>query len=489
MRVTLINVQVSEGNNIVPPLGVLYVAAALEEAGFEVQALDLDPEVESRLGAIQDFDPDLVGMSFYTNTYPRARRLAADLRGALPQARIVCGGVHATALPEATMRELAPDYLVWGEGERTAVHLAHYLAGEGAASPAEIPGLYYWEGDRIQGTGSGEPIQDLDALPFPARHLLDFRPYLAPPGMIRGVVLDRVTTIFTSRGCPYPCIYCASRVVQGKRVRRRSPENVVAELEKLVADYGIRGFYICDDLAAGDREWMLAFSRELADRGLGLQWACQSRVDQVDAEMLAAMREAGCIQVDYGVESGAERTLKTMGKRARVGDALQAFRLTHRQGLRSLATFILGFPEETEADMEETFRLARELKASYTAFYFLTPYPGTPIYHTAVENGWVDPDHIAPERFSHRQSELPVMAIEHSPERLTRIRRRFQNRFFFRNYASWRNIGFYLSLLGALLRQPAATGRCLARFSRTLRLDDLAESLFELHQRARRVGP
>jgi len=316
---------------------------------------------------------------------------------------------------------------------------------------AGIKGLYYWKDGEIVYTGPPELIDDLDSIPFPARHLLDFGPYLVPPGMIRGYAMERVTTLLTSRGCPYPCTYCASHIVQGKKVRRRTAANVIAELETLVRDYRIRGFYICDDLVTGDREWMMEFSRQLAQKNLGLRWACQSRVDYVDEEMLSVMKQAGCVQIDFGVESGSDKTLKTMKKKATADEARAAFALMHRMKMRACATFILGFPGETEEDMEETYRLAKEINADYTAFYFLTPYPGTPIYNMAVQNAWIDPKLVADERFTHRQAAVPIMAIEHSPEKLAAIRRRFQNRFFVHNYLRWRNLRFYGSLLWALL--------------------------------------
>ena len=483
MKISLINVQASEGNNIVPPLGVLYIAAVLEKMGHTLQVLDVDPDVAPCVEQIRAFGPAVIGLSCYTNTYPKARRLTAQLKQELPQATFICGGVHATAKPLETIRELGVDYLVYAEGERTIARLMPLIESGETANLGDIKGLYYWQDGEARFTGPPDLIQDLDSIPFPARHLLNFEPYLAPPGMIRGYAMERVTTIFTSRGCPYPCIYCASHIVQGKKVRRRSVANVVAEIGELVRDYAIHGFYICDDLVTGDREWMMEFARTLAREQPGLRWACQARVDRADEEMLTAMKQAGCVQLDFGVESGSDKTLKTMKKATRVEAARQTFQATRRLGLRSCATFILGFPGETEEDMEESFRLAKEISADYTAFYFLTPYPGTPIYNTAVQNRWIDPELTGDENFTHRQTALPIMAIEHAPEKLAAIRRRFQNHFFLRNYFRWRNVGYYARLVAVLLRRPRDAASCLTQFLRTRRLDDLVESIFELQQR------
>ena len=483
MKISLINVQISEGNNIVPPLGILYIAAALERQGHELQVFDIDPDVSPCVEQIKVFAPHIVGLSCYTNTYPKAQRLTEKLKQELPHAIFICGGVHATAKPVETMRELRVDYLVYAEGERSTSRLGQGLESGALEEIAGIKGLYYWKNSEIVYTGPPELIDDLDSIPFPARRLLDFGPYLVPPGMIRGHALERITPPLPSRGCPYPCPYCASHIVQGKKVRRRTAANVIAELETLVRDYRIRGFYICDDLVTGDREWMMEFSRQLAQKNLGLRWGCQSRVDYVDEEMLSVMKQAGCVQLDFGVESGSDQTLKTMKKKATADEARAAFALMHRMKMRACATFILGFPGETEDDMEETYRLAKEINADYTAFYFLTPYPGTPIYNMAVQNRWIDPASVADERYTHRQVSIPIMAIEHAPEKLAAIRRRFQNHFFARNYLRWHNLRFYVSLLGVMLRSPRAVVRCLANFFKTLRLDDLVESVFELHQR------
>ena len=486
MKISLINVQISEGNNIVPPLGILYIAAALEQQGHELQVFDIDPDVSSCVEQIKVFAPHIVGLSCYTNTYPKAQRLTEKLKQELPHAIFICGGVHATAKPVETMRELRVDYLVYAEGERSTSRLVQCLESGALEEIAGIKGLYYWKNGEIVYTGPPELIDDLDSIPFPARRLLDFGPYLVPPGMIRGHALERITTLLTSRGCPYPCTYCASHIVQGKKVRRRSARNVIAELEGMVNDYSIRGFYICDDLVTGDRDWMMEFSRQLAQKNLGLRWGCQSRVDYVDEEMLSVMKQAGCVQIDFGVESGSDKTLKTMKKKATADEARAAFALMHRMKMRACATFILGFPGETEEDMEETYRLAKEINADYTAFYFLTPYPGTPIYNMAVQNAWIDPKLVADERFTHRQAAVPIMAIEHSPEKLAAIRRRFQNRFFVHNYLRWRNLRFYGSLLWALLGSPRDAIRAVGGFFRTLRLDDFVEAVFELHQRRAR---
>jgi radical SAM superfamily enzyme YgiQ (UPF0313 family) len=171
-----------------------------------------------------------------------------------------------------------------------------------------------------------------------------------------------------------------------------------------------------------------------------------------------------------------------MKKRATPQAARDAFRTVRAAGIRSCATFIIGFPGETLDDMEETYALAKELKPNYTAFYFLTPYPGTEIYHQAVANGWIDPESLSTDQLTHRQVDLPLMAIEYPPEQLAAIRSRFQNRFFFRNYINRQNLLFLFEVGAVMVRNPLASVRCLVRTARLRRLDFLVESLFEMHQ-------
>ena len=191
MKITLINVQISEGNNIVPPLGILYIASVLELMKHEVQVFDIDPDVSECIDQIKTFGPQMIGMSCYTNTYKKALGLNEKLRQEFSEAVFVAGGVHATAKPLETMAELRPDYLVYAEGERTIAQLVSLLEAGAEEGLEDIKGIYYWKDGQIKGNGTPDLIDDLDSIPFPARHLLSYEPYLVPPGMIRGYVKSR----------------------------------------------------------------------------------------------------------------------------------------------------------------------------------------------------------------------------------------------------------------------------------------------------------
>ncbi|HBH60739.1 MAG TPA: B12-binding domain-containing radical SAM protein [Nitrospiraceae bacterium] len=480
MRVTLVNAQVLDGNNVVPPLGLMYIAAVLEKAGHAVQIFDADPEYQdTMLKEIKEFKPELIGLSFLTVAYQRAFKLCKTLKQELPDVTYCAGGVHTTVKPHDTLKEFDLDFIVIGEGEDTIVEACEKLAKKEGLDG--VNGVMYRKNGEIIENGKRDMIMDLDTIPFPARHLIDMTPYLKPPGIIRGYAEKNQTTIVTSRGCPFKCIYCGSHNIFGRRTRRRSVKNVVDEIEYLVKQYDMRGIYYCDDTFTLSSKWVKEYCEELKRRNLNIKWGCQSRVDQTDRELMQKMKDSGLVQLDFGVESGSEKILKVLGKGGagdRTSQIKQSFKLCKELDIRTLATFIIGNPTETKEDIEESFQVAKEIKADYTAFYFLTPYPGTDIYDMAIENGWLDPNIPFSDIWAHRQPELPLMAITFGKEELRDIRRHLQNQFFVRNYlSSSGNISFYSILFSIIFRHPKVILDCLGKLIRTRRIDYIVETL------------
>lgn len=371
-----------------------------------------------------------------------------ELKSELPDAFYVCGGVHSTAVPIETLKALNVDCVVMGEGEYTIKELCETELSESKLKG--VRGIAYRYNGKIRMNESRELIENLDELPFPARRLLDFDRYLVYD-LIRGTYRGKHTTIIASRGCPYRCIYCSSHLIFGRKVRRRSADSVLDEVEYLIENYGIKGVWFVDDTFTIGKNWVLNFCKRIRERKLRFEWGCQARVNTVSEEMLKAMKKAGCIQLDFGVESGSNKVLKVLKKDIDTDTIKGAFKLARRCGLRTLATFMVGNPEETKEDIEKTYKLAKEISADYTEFFFTTPYPGTELFKMATENNWIDKSldfskvwSIRQVNWEDKKIEQPIMKINFSKEELVQIRNRLRRSFLLRNNLSKINAWYLL---------------------------------------------
>jgi radical SAM superfamily enzyme YgiQ (UPF0313 family) len=453
----------------------MYIAAVLEKAGHDLQILDVDPFTEDVVPDISLFKPDLIGVGFLTSAYPRAKKLIQSLKSALPSVMTCCGGVHATSEPVSTLNDLGVDFVVTGEGEFTMREACARLSRR--ESLEGVKGIVFKRDGRIIDNGRSEPITDLDSLPEPARHLIDYeRRYLVFPGVIRGQWI-RSTIVVVGRGCPFNCIYCGVQTVFGRACRMRSVDNVMAEIEGLISQYKIKGLFFNDSLFTFREDWVNTFCDELNKRKIKLVWGCNVRVDTVSEPMLRRMKKAGCVRVDFGVESGSDRVLKALHKGITAEQAARAFDLTRKVGIKSGASFMLGNPGETMDDIRETERLANRIRANYTVFFYTTPFPGTELYSMAKEKGWIDASPAFSDRWAFRESDLPAMTINFTEKELQAIRARLQNAFFIRNYMHWDNARVILTMLWIALTNIRVTTGIFKNFLKTGRLDSIAEQL------------
>jgi len=484
LRVALIHPRTTDSP--LPPLGLLYLGAVLEKQGHYVQILDPWPSDNGFLEQVQRFRPDLIGLSLLTPQYSRALSIVRNLKDTIPDAKYCAGGVHTTALPSETLREFEIDFVVFGEGELTLREVCSRL--EAGKDLAGVKGVVFRDDQgNVVANPPRELIENLDELPFPARHLVDFEWYLTPPGPIRGFFLRKCAVVMVSRGCPFRCIYCGSHLIFGRKVRYRSVPNVIAEIKHLVQKYGIDGLWFIDDEFTVNSQYVMNLCRQLKSEEINLIWGCQSRVDTVSEELLLEMKRAGCVQLDYGVESGSELVLKNLRKNFTPEKVKRAFALTKKLGLRAMASFMVGNPGETYQDIEKTLELATQISADWTRFFYTTPYPGTELYQMAKQYGWVDPNFRFSEMWSVMQTEYPVMRINFTAQELARIRARLQNKFLIRNYSSYvKNPDFAMKFFSSLLQHPKALLEGIAKAIRTRRLDFAAESaLWQYYQRER----
>jgi radical SAM superfamily enzyme YgiQ (UPF0313 family) len=480
MRVALIRPRVINAPD--PPLGLLSIAPLLLQEGLEVRIWDPEPREKGWFEELVRWRPELIGLSLLTTQYGRAREIGEEARRRLPGVRLVAGGIHPTALPERTLRELQLDFVVRGEGERALPALCRALA-EGR-DPLEVPGVWQRQGETVLRGAPPVTIEDLDEIPYPARELVEFERYLRPPGNIRGILRRRATSIYTSRGCPFACTFCSSHEIFGRRIRCRSVDHVMAEVHELVGRYRIDGLWFLDDTLLERPEWTSALCREFRRAGFRFAWGCQGHVRRVTRELLQEMKASGCVQLEFGVESGSPRILRTMRKGASPEDVVTAFRICRQVGIRTLANFMIGNEGETAEDVELSFALARRIRPDHVVVTFTTPMPGSELYRRALARGALTAHTPFGEEWTIRQTEQPFVALSLDPEEMIRLRARFDNHFFITNHIGYlRDPRFLADVLWRMLRNPRPYARGLVQACRARRLGHLIETIWDEYNR------
>lgn len=354
-----------------PHLGLAYIAAYLRSKGISCVPVDAKYQrlgLDEVMARVLSASPDIVGITAMTHEIKQANEVAERVKKALPSATTVIGGAHATALPTRTLAEFpAFDVAVSGEGEITLLELANAL--EHGGSLAEVRGIAYRTGNGIHQNDTREFIQDLDALPFPAWDLY--------PRSERYPIL-------TARGCPFGCNFCMR--VMGNRVRKRSPESVIAELKDCVSTYSPGLIHFMDETLTLDRAHLDRLLDLMLEAGLQkkIRWDAQTRADLGDYELFRKMRFAGCEWLGIGVESGNESVLKASGKRITLNKAASAVGAAKRAGLKTDGYFIIGHPYETPKTAQDTINFAARLNPTRVTIGIMVPYPGTEIYEMAT---------------------------------------------------------------------------------------------------------
>lgn len=373
--------------NVIPNLGLAYLAAVAEREGHEVRILDcargLDWNSIVREG--KTFRSEVVGVTATTPTFKNAVKTATLLREVVPEAVFIIGGPHPTAAPEHTASSRLFDYIVLGEGEETFIEVLKHLEGKGTAKVDEIPGLAFRRDDKLFFTPQRKRIEDLDSLPFPSRGLLPpLKAYHPTPASYRKLPLAH---IITSRGCPMKCTFC-DRAVFGQRYRERSAGNVLAEVEEAVTKHGAREIRFFDDCLTLNRKRLEEICRGLKKMRPSIPWTCLTCVNLVDRDMLGMMHEAGCWQILYGLESGDDHILKTLGKGNTVEQNRSAVKWTSEARIRVRADFLVGTPEETMESLNKTLNFAKGLPIDFAHFNKFVPFPGTDLYRRLTKHGF-----------------------------------------------------------------------------------------------------
>ncbi len=372
-----------------PQTGLAYLAAVARDAGHDSRIIDgmaenltLDQLLQQVAGRV----PEVVVANTSTPTFTNDTLVLEAIKNKFSPATIMVG-THPSALPRETVAYPAVDFVIINEAEDTLVEMLDVLSGGDKEHMdfRNIKGIAFTRNsDDVEITEPRPYIEPLDRLPFPARDLLPNERYTMP-----FFGNHPFTTVIPTRGCPWQCIFCRAGKVWGRKIRLRSPGNVVEEIEEIISRHGIRHIVFMTDSLTLNREWIMELLEKILERGLEFTWICNSRVDAVDLEMLKVMKRAGCMLISYGVESGDQAILDRAKKRITLEDSRRAIALTRKAGILSMAYFILGLPGENRATINATKAFMTSIDPDYINVHIATPFPGTELYDIAFKNKWL----------------------------------------------------------------------------------------------------
>ena len=379
----------------VPPTGLAYLGGVLERDGFEVRIYDQHAVYgtnDDLMGIIDLFKPEVVGFSCLTFVMETVEDASRRIRQRFPNVRILAGNIHATYFPKEMIESGIADYVIREEGEEAVLAICRGLRD--GREPTEVNGITCLEGGKVRHNPTPAMI-DLDRLPYPAWHLLDGYAYVPDPLNLAPLQSKaQPLAIQASRGCPFACTFCSQDTMY-KRVRVRSPESVVNELEYVHHQYGTTVFGFIDAIFPLSPKQGHAFADEMIRRGLHkkVTWFTETRVDLVSYDLLKHLKESGLRFIQYGIESGDDAVLnKLMRKKTGVNQARQALKWTRDLDILSFGLFVVGMPGETREQILRTIAFAKEVNPDIVKFNVAIPFPGSELW----------------ERFKHRVDGQPT---------------------------------------------------------------------------------
>jgi radical SAM superfamily enzyme YgiQ (UPF0313 family) len=427
------------------PLNLAYLAAYLRKHIVPVPDLKIVDGEGLRISMnevfeqIKEYQPDVVGMTMPTSSYDCVKEIAQKVKSLFPKALIVVGGPHPTAFPQTLIKEIPElDFSISGEGEISLCRLITAIQQNSDLS--SIPALSHKKNGVVIANPQRILIENLDTIPFPARDLLPNKIYYASLAKKMGPTVGYLANIITSRGCPYGCTYCESKVIWGRGARLRSASNVIEEIKECVNVYGASEFIFHDDILPIDRERMLEICRRIKDEKLDIHWACMTRVNFVWEDVMRAMKDAGCRLINFGFETGSATILKSINKGTTLDCAREAMKICEKIGIRTMGNFMIGNVGETEETIKETIEFAKELNPHTIGVFVATPYPGTDLYFQVKQLGYYNENTPWRNYACVSTSQSPMLLPNLSPERLRYWQARALREFYFRPVYIWKRI-------------------------------------------------
>lgn len=371
-----------------PSLGLAYIGTVLKQAGHSVSILDADSAGLTRdmlMAVLREERIEIIGIITVTPIYNNVVKLCTEIKKEFPSVVTVIGGIHPTLAPMESMAPDCFDFAVKGEGEQTCLDLIEAInAGGGYVN---IPGLVYREGGKVVQTPERPLIQELDSIPFPDWSIIKKMEYSYPDALYHPVF-----PIFTSRGCPAACTYCQTKNIFTRRLRNRSAENIVDEIEHLVNVWGAKEIHIWDDVFTANKKVVFEVRDLMRQRGLKIpiNFPNGIRADEVDPDIFAALVEMGTYQVAFGIESGNEEILEILEKGCTKAQVRDAVRWAKDAGLEVWGYFLIGAPGENRARIEETINFAIDLDVDIAKFHIIEPYPGSKIFYQLASRNLIE---------------------------------------------------------------------------------------------------
>jgi anaerobic magnesium-protoporphyrin IX monomethyl ester cyclase len=415
-----------------PPTGIAYIAGALVHAGFHTRAIDMFAEKLTAVDVVERvkrFAPDVVGMTVLTPSAPTCDALSRMIRQALPQTRIVWGGVHADVFAKDILRAGVVDFVVNHDGEDTIVELVRALES-GESSFASIDGLTWRDGKEPVTNKTRALRRDLDSLPYPAWDLFPYHRY----GLLPFADVDKpVLTMTGSRGCPYRCDYC-SLLHSGKVYRRRDPLKIVDEYEYLVDRYGVRQIGFVDPIFPLVIKDLEPLCKEMIARKLDQRcvWLSETRADRLDADTCRMMYEGGCRRVLMGIESGVDLLLGNVNKNLTTEKVRWGVQNAKNAGIQTVGLFMIGMPGETPEMTRETIEFAVDLDLDFAKFAITVPFPGSKLFEDQWQKTLFRDDWENYTTFNPDADRLVYHPQGYDPELLIKMQSYALRRFYMR---------------------------------------------------------